>query len=117
MSKPTIVSSIITLIGVNETMPLKDVLKLFQWGKYEAEVYNALVEGGPMKANDLAMKAGVPQARVYNILDNLESKGCVLKKGLRPTIYFAQNPRIVIEEALGALELKAKAVASESEQK
>ena len=80
-------------------MPLKDELKdALSWSQYEAAAYAALVRDGPMEASDIALRAEIPDSRVYSILSGLEDKGCVLKQGRRPAEYDAQHPRYVIQD-------------------
>lgn len=80
-------------------MPLKDELKdALGWSQYEATAYATLVKDGPMEASDIALRADIPDSRVYSILSGLEEKGCVLKQGRRPAEYDAQHPRYVIQD-------------------
>ncbi|WP_123539472.1 TrmB family transcriptional regulator [Halosimplex salinum] len=80
-------------------MPLKDELKdALDWSQYEAAAYAALVKDGPMEASDIALRADIPDSRIYSILSGLEEKGCVLKQGRRPAEYDAQHPRYVIQD-------------------
>ncbi|WP_257300785.1 TrmB family transcriptional regulator [Haloarchaeobius sp. FL176] len=67
------------------------------WGKYEAAAYRVLVRYGPLEASDVAVRADIPQGRVYDILNKLHSEDAVVKQGLQPTSWDAQNPRKLIE--------------------
>jgi sugar-specific transcriptional regulator TrmB len=86
---------------------LTEVLKKLRWGAYEASVYDTLVIEGPLKANDVALKAGVPVGRIYGVLGDLEKKGYVRRRGKRPTIYDAQHPRSVIGKELEMMKAEA----------
>jgi len=98
------------------TTQLKDVLKKLHWGVYDSSVYDVLIEEGPLRANDIALKANVPAGRIYSVLDNLEKKGYVKKRGKRPTTYDAQHPRFVIERELEVLETEAKVALASAEE-
>lgn len=85
-------------------LQLKEFLKTLGWTVYESSAYCAIVENGPMKANDLAIKSGIPPGRIYEVISTLANKGWLKKTGMRPTIYDAQNPRLVLERELDKLE-------------
>ncbi len=87
-------------------LQLKEFLKTLGWTVYESSAYCAIVENGPLKANDLAIKAGIPPGRVYEVIMNLVNKGWIKKKGERPSIYDAQNPRLVLHMELEILQKK-----------
>lgn len=70
---------------------------ILEWGKYEAAAYRVLVRFGPLEASDIVVRAEIPQGRVYDILNKLHSQDAVVKQGLQPTKWDAQNPRKVIE--------------------
>lgn len=87
-------------------LQLKEFLKTLNWTMYESSAYCAIVENGPLKANDLAIKAGIPSGRVYEVITNLVNKGWLKKTGERPSIYDAQNPRLVLQMELDKLQKK-----------
>jgi sugar-specific transcriptional regulator TrmB len=64
------------------------------------------LRNGPLKANDLAIKAGIPSGRVYEVIMSLVNKGWLKKTGERPSIYDAQNPRQVLQRELEKLQKK-----------
>jgi len=68
-----------------------------EWGKYEAAAYRVLVRYGPLEASDVVVRAEIPQGRVYDILNKLHSQDAVVKQGIQPTKWDAQNPRKLIE--------------------
>jgi sugar-specific transcriptional regulator TrmB len=70
---------------------------IMEWGKYEAAAYRVLVRFGPLEASDVAVRADIPQGRVYDTLNELHSKDAVVKQGIQPTNWDAQNPRKLIE--------------------
>lgn len=59
---------------------------------YEARSYLHLLKMGSGKVSDLAQSASVPRARIYDVLDNLQEKGFVVKKSSRPLSYSALKP-------------------------
>jgi len=63
---------------------------------YEARAYLALVEIGEASAPVIASKAGIPQPRVYEVLDSLLKKGLVEVKIGRPRTYRALPPDVAL---------------------
>ena len=47
---------------------------------------------GETKATTLSKASGVPQARIYGILDELSKKGLVITRPGRPTLYASMTP-------------------------
>lgn len=97
-------------------LQLKEFLKTLGWTGYESSAYCAIVENGPLKANDLAIKAGIPSGRVYEVITNLVNKGWLKKMGERPSIYDAQNPRLVLQLELDKLQKKMAESLEDAEQ-
>lgn len=85
---------------------LKELLERLGWTSYEASAYCTIVESGPIKANDLAIKAKIPTGRVYEVLTTLTNKGWLKKTGTRPVKYDAQHPRLVLDLELDQLQGK-----------
>ena len=54
-----------------------EILRGYGLNGYEAKAYFTLLAAGESKAGDVARKAGVPQSKVYDILENLRGKGFV----------------------------------------
>ncbi|WP_166033650.1 TrmB family transcriptional regulator [Haloplanus aerogenes] len=52
--------------------------------EYEASTYVGLLQGGTSTAKEVANRAGVPQSRVYGVLDSLKTKGFVVVQEGRP---------------------------------
>jgi len=77
-----------------------DLLEAFECTEYEAKCFVALtrIERGTAKA--VSEVADVPQARVYDCMDSLQSRGLVDAQGSTPREYRAAGP----EAAVGALE-------------
>ena len=89
-------------------LALQGFLKQLSWTEYESKLYCAVVENGPMKANDLAIKAGIPAGRIYEIIKRLRDKGWLKRTRSRPAIYDAQNPRTVLQVAIDQLQAEMK---------
>lgn len=80
-------------------LPCVDKLVEVGLNKYEALAYLALLQENSTTAMDIAYRSGVPRQRIYDILDNLQTKGlCAVQEG-RPRLYTAYQP----EPALRAL--------------
>jgi len=76
-----------------------EVLKLLEQigiRGYEARAYLALLELGEASATTIALKAGVPQPRIYEVLDTLLRKGLIEVKMGRPKRYTALSPNIAL---------------------
>ena len=89
-------------------LALQEFLRQLDWTGYESKLYCTVVENGPMKANDLAIKAGIPAGRIYEIIKRLRDKGWLKRAQSRPAIYDAQNPRTVLEIAIEQLQANMK---------
>lgn len=89
-------------------LALQEFLKQLNWTEYESKLYCAIVENGPMKANDLAIKASIPAGRIYEIIKRLRDRGWLKRTQSRPAIYDAQNPRTVLQVAMDQLRTEMK---------
>ncbi|MDD5144335.1 helix-turn-helix domain-containing protein [Methanoregula sp.] len=69
-----------------------EALKKQGFTKYEARTYLALVRLGKSTAREIGESAGVPQGRVYTVLNNLASRGFVNVQEGSPAIYCAPDP-------------------------
>jgi len=89
-------------------LKLQEFLKKHNWTEYESKAYCTIVENGPMKANDLAIKAGIPAGRIYEVITRLRDKGWLKRTQSRPAIYDAQNPRTVLDVEVDQLQMEMK---------
>ena len=65
---------------------------------YEDKAYRSLLGLGPVSAMDLAESSGVPEGRVYDVLDSLETRGLVRSQShSRPKQYLAVEPEVAID--------------------
>ena len=65
--------------------------------QYEAEAYVAVLELGSAAATEIADASGVPQARIYDVLRNLESEGYVETYEKGSLHVRARDPVAVVE--------------------
>jgi sugar-specific transcriptional regulator TrmB len=74
----------------------------------QATVYQALLEKGPQKAGPVAIWTGIKRGLVYKVLEQLEARGLVAKKGGTGTVtvYSPNHPSLL----LTLLEQKEKEV-------
>jgi sugar-specific transcriptional regulator TrmB len=66
--------------------------------EYESAAYLALLQEGRATANDVATAADVPQSRVYDVLDRLNTKGFVKTQPGRPKKFGAVGPERAIDQ-------------------
>ena len=85
-------------------LTLLEALKALGWNDGNAAVYGTLVENGAMKPADLVVKAGVAQGKIYTVLDELVTRGVVVKIGDRPAVYDAQHPREVLNKEMAHIQ-------------
>ena len=65
-----------------------------QFGRYETEVYLALIKHGPQNYRGLTRLSGVPYGRIYSVLKSLKSKGWIKAVDGRPRIFQAIDPQV-----------------------
>lgn len=64
---------------------------------YEDRAYRALLDLGPAAATNVADASGVPEGRIYDVLDSLEARGMVrTQTASRPKQYVAVEPEVAI---------------------
>lgn len=80
---------------IGETV-LEDTLELME---YEATALDGLFRLGRTTAPNLAEATGIPNARIYGILDNLGNAGYVKVIPGRPKKYEAKAPAQILEQA------------------
>lgn len=77
-----------------------EALKQFDLNEYEAKTYVGLLQLGDAEASEVAEEAGVPSARVYDVLRSLEKKGMVTKQPTSPKKYSANHAERVLEHLI-----------------
>lgn len=65
--------------------------------EYKAKAYVSLLKQGTSTAKEVATAADVPQSRVYDVLDSLETKGFVKVQPGRPKKFGPVEPETAIE--------------------
>ncbi len=83
---------------------LLDQIKKLGLNEYEAKAYLTLSRLGVAEISAISNMAGIPRARVYDVLLSLEKKGFVLKKAVKPIQYEV----LPIGEVAAGLERKMK---------
>ncbi|MFC6724418.1 TrmB family transcriptional regulator [Halobium palmae] len=66
--------------------------------EYEAAVYAALLRRGTSTASDVSAEADVPQSRVYDVLNALETKGFAVVQPGRPKKFGAIDPESAVDQ-------------------
>jgi len=75
-----------------------ELLKEIGLTKWESQTYLALLEMGSTTTGPLVKKSGVPQSKIYVVLDSLISKGLVSYMIRGQTKYFqASNPQRILD--------------------
>ncbi|WEL21735.1 helix-turn-helix domain-containing protein [Halorhabdus sp. BNX81] len=65
---------------------------------YEDQAYRTMLGHGPVSAMDLAQASDVPEGRIYDVLDSLETRGLVrCQTHSRPKQYLAVEPEAAID--------------------
>ncbi|WP_158853672.1 TrmB family transcriptional regulator [Halorhabdus sp. CUG00001] len=65
---------------------------------YEDRAYRSMLGLGPVSAMELAEASGVPEGRIYDVLDSLETRGLVrAQTHSRPKQYLAVEPAVAID--------------------
>jgi len=68
--------------------------------EYEAGAYLALLRQGTGTAKEIANASGIPQSRIYDVLEKLEEKGFVTIQMGRPKRFGAIEPELAVEQFL-----------------
>ncbi|MBU2475957.1 hypothetical protein KKG83_00640 [Candidatus Micrarchaeota archaeon] len=81
---------------VNSLDDLTALLKRIGLNEYESKVYSSLSSNKTLTASDVSRKAGIPRARVYDVLMSLEKKGFVMVSLGRPVSFKAIEPETAL---------------------
>ncbi|MGE8205568.1 TrmB family transcriptional regulator [Heyndrickxia sp. NPDC080065] len=82
---------------------MEDLIQKIQslgFNKYEAMSYVSLVRIGTSNAYQVSKDSGVPRARIYEVLNDLEEKGIVLKEEVNESILYSPLPVDVFLELI-----------------
>jgi predicted DNA-binding transcriptional regulator len=87
--------------------------------RYEAKAYLTLIQRESYAASELAIEAGIPRQRIYDVLNSLVSRGLARDWPGPVTRYAATDPQAAVErllasrrQALSALEAQSSSLAS-----
>lgn len=83
---------------------LIDLSKGLGLNEYESKAYLALLQLGEAPVAVISEKAGIPRARVYDVLVSLQKKGFVAQKLVKPVQYTALS----LKSALNSVKEKKK---------
>jgi sugar-specific transcriptional regulator TrmB len=80
---------------------LRFLLSSMGLNEYQSSALANLLYLGETKATDLSKASGVPNARIYGVLEELAQKGLVIVRPGRPLLYAPMSP-VEISQALAA---------------
>ena len=69
-----------------------ELAKKLGLNEYESRAYLSMLRLGTAEASAVSKNAGIPRARVYDVLTSLEKKGFIEKKPSKPVAYVAVAP-------------------------
>src|SRR3989344_4097956 len=69
-----------------------EIAKKLGLNEYESRAYIAMLRLGTGEASEVSRNAGIPRARVYDVLTSLEKRGFIEKKPSKPVAYVAVSP-------------------------
>ncbi|MBN2127470.1 MAG: TrmB family transcriptional regulator [Candidatus Diapherotrites archaeon] len=90
--------------GAEFLRKLIDLSKGLGLNEYESKAYLALLQLGEAPVAVISEKAGIPRARVYDVLVSLQKKGFVAQKLVKPVQYTALS----LKSALNSVKEKKK---------
>ncbi|PIN85351.1 MAG: hypothetical protein COV47_02665 [Candidatus Diapherotrites archaeon CG11_big_fil_rev_8_21_14_0_20_37_9] len=79
-------------------------IKKLGLNEYESRAYHSLLKYGSMAPVAVSKAAGIPRARVYDVLQSLEDKGFAVKMPFKQVVFSAITPK----DAFDALSAKRK---------
>ncbi len=90
------------MVGSNER--LVNQLRRLGLSGYEVKAYLALLEVGGGTAKEVAEAAGVPESRIYEVINSLIEKGWAVAERGRPIRYRPQDPEVAVRGSLMRIE-------------
>lgn len=64
---------------------------------YEANAYISLLKLGDAEANEIALEAGIPMGRIYDVLSSLEEAHLIRSQDIRPKRFACVDPLAAME--------------------
>jgi len=74
---------------------LKSFFRILGFKSVDVKVYLTLLANGPLTAEELSRKSGIPYSKVYSVIRRLESKGIIEKDEGRPYRVYPKPPDVV----------------------
>ena len=87
-------------------------LKTFGLSEHESLVYMTLLETGEANIAQLTKKSGVNRSTVYLAIDSLKEKGLISAIKKKKTLFYAEDPRKMIDKLEEKKEILNKAMPS-----
>lgn len=84
---------------------LKFTLTNMGLNEYQASALSHLIFLGETKATILSKSSGVPNARIYGVLDELSQKGLIIVRPGRPALYAPLTPQEIADALVSASRL------------
>ncbi|NHI94840.1 MAG: TrmB family transcriptional regulator [Candidatus Lokiarchaeota archaeon] len=91
---------------------LKEFLRNANFTTYEIRAYNVLLTINNMTAREISKKSGVPNGRIYEVLEILREKGLIEVSESRPKIYQAISPNLGFNNLISYISDESKRKAS-----
>jgi sugar-specific transcriptional regulator TrmB len=87
---------------------LKFTLTNMGLNEYQASTLSHLIFLGETKATILSKSSGVPNARIYGVLDELSQKGLIIVRPGRPALYAPLTPEEIADALVSASRLEIR---------
>lgn len=87
-------------------------LKTFGLSEYESLVYMTLLETGEANIAQLTKKSGVNRSTVYLAIESLKEKGLISSIKKKKTLFYAEDPRKMVDKLEEKKEILNKAMPS-----
>ena len=87
---------------------LKFTLTNMGLNEYQASALSHLIFLGETKATILSKSSGVPNARIYGVLDELSQKGLIIVRPGRPAMYAPLTPQEIADALVSASRLEVR---------
>ncbi len=87
---------------------LKFTLTNMGLNEYQASALSHLIFLGETKATILSKSSGVPNARIYGVLDELSQKGLIIMRPGRPALYAPLTPQEIADAFVSASRLEIR---------
>jgi len=86
----------------------KRAMEVIGLTSYEIKAYTTLLTEGPLTAQELSARSGVPYSKIYEVLGKLEEKGWIESDNSRPTKFYPRSPATALESMRMRIESEMK---------